>query len=388
MSSLVTLSLSFLLKRHVYELFLYLHRAVTIILVVALWQHVNAQQNLSRILLITAFGTFLVSTTSQSARQIYKNSSWDRYRARFVRISEIRRYDESVIVELKLSRPWKIQPGEYLYLSLLTRKYLSFLQRHPFVITWWESEHDKEQTQIIYIMIDPQRGWTKTMHTYSSVFKDKIAWLDGPFGHSYQLEEYGTVILFASGNGIFAQLPLLKGLVERSKFAAVKTRRIKLVWQTDTYHEQLRQWMQSLLMDEMVHIEVSDAFGGDTGKHCLHIQLLDISVHRKASLQEAGSDSKIYNMGRRVRIINDVPDVGKYIQLELEKPRESIAVTGKWPLRVSDVLFLDPNLVSGDQQLRHDVRQQVLQVKRNDVCFWELDYQPVYTNKHKGGTAA
>lgn len=259
MSALIALTLSFLIKKYVYELFLYTHRAVTITLVVALWEHVHAKQTLSRILLIGAFGAFLVLLASQMVRQIYNNSAWCRHGIQLVRISQIRQYDESLILELKLSRPWKIKPGEYIHLSLLTLKYLSFLQRHPFVITWWDSMHDREKTQIIYVMIDPQRGWTKSIYTHPSYFKDKIAWLDGPFGRSYRFGEYGTVILFASGNGIFAQLPLLKGLVEGSKSAAVKTRRIKLIWQTDKYHGQLQEWIQSILSDERVDTEVSHA---------------------------------------------------------------------------------------------------------------------------------
>ena len=71
------------------------------------------------------------------------------------------------------------------------------------------------------------------------VFENQPAWLDGPFGSSYRLEEYSMVMLFASGNSIFAQLPLLKGLANGLKRSAVKTRRVKLIWHTEVYYKQL-----------------------------------------------------------------------------------------------------------------------------------------------------
>lgn len=42
--------------------------------------------------------------------------------------------------------------------------------------------------------------------------------------------------------------------------------------------------------------------------------------------------------------------------------------------------------VSGHGQLRHDVRRGIIQAKEHNVRLFELDYQPVYKNKHRGGT--
>ena len=149
---------------------------------------------------------------------------------------------------------------------------MSVFERHPFVVTWWENADDngentdsKEENadvnykaQVLYVMIYPQQGWTQSVMARQSVFTDQVAWLSGPFGLPYRLEEYGTVILFASGNGIFAQLPLLKRLAEGLKCSASKTRRVKLVWQTDIFHKQLEEWMHSILRDDEVGSEVSD----------------------------------------------------------------------------------------------------------------------------------
>jgi NAD(P)H-flavin reductase len=75
-------------------------------------------------------------------------------------------------------------------------------------------------------------------------------WLDGPFGTGYNLSEYGVVLLFASGTGVFACLPLIKGLIEEAKIGATKARKIKLIWQTNEFHDKLQEWMQSILDDK------------------------------------------------------------------------------------------------------------------------------------------
>ena len=118
-------------------------------------------------------------------------------------------------------------------------------------------EHGK--AQVLYVMIDPQQGWTQSAMARQSVFTNQIAWLGGPYGLPSRLEEYGTVILFASGHGIFAQLPLLKGLAEGIKRSAVKARRVELIWQTDVFHKQLQEWMHSILRDDKVDNEVGDS---------------------------------------------------------------------------------------------------------------------------------
>ncbi|KAK3045382.1 hypothetical protein LTR09_012999 [Extremus antarcticus] len=85
---------------------------------------------------------------------------------------------------------------------------------------------------------------------HEDTFENQVAWLDGPFGSPYRLEEYSTVVLFASGSGIYAQLPLLKDLATGMKASAIRTRRVKLVCQAESSNEQLQEWMHEILSDE------------------------------------------------------------------------------------------------------------------------------------------
>ena len=114
---------------------------------------------------------------------------------------------------------------------------------------------------VLYVMIDPQHGWTRSFLAQHSAFENQVAWLDGPFGSSYRLEEYSTVILFASGNGIAAQLPLLRGLAAQLTDSAFQIRRVKLVWQTENSNEQLQEWMHEILRDEELDSDVGTRSG-------------------------------------------------------------------------------------------------------------------------------
>lgn len=171
---MLALSILPLIRRYGYEIFLWLHRATAMTFLIALWQHVRSSRTLSRILLIVVFGGLLASTTYQSLKQMYNNTTWDKHGIRTVHTLEARRCGNRSIVKIQLSRPWKIQPGEFIYLRLLTMKSASIFQTHPFVITWWEGdnalednksmEYDRNnanKARIIYVMIDPQHGWTR-----------------------------------------------------------------------------------------------------------------------------------------------------------------------------------------------------------------------------------
>ena len=93
----------------------------------------------------------------------------------------------------------------------------------------------------------PQQGWTHKVASIRVDLLDKAVWMGGPFGRRYRLEEYDFALLFASGDGIFAQLPLMKSLVART----ARTK-IKLVWWTDDLHlhTQLGEWIQTILEDD------------------------------------------------------------------------------------------------------------------------------------------
>lgn len=289
-ATLLALSILPLIRRFGYEAFLTLHRALMMTLLVALWHHIGPRQTLSRILLEAGLATLLASIGMQAARQVYKNTSWTGCKVQIVHTSTGRRCGDTLIVRIALARPWRIQPGNYIHLRLLTLKFASLLQSHPFVITWWDdveetkdaiaevephagtNRHPPSQhagkAQVLYVMIDPQRGWTRRVMGFHRIFDNRAAWLAGPFGSAYRLEQYSTVMLFASDSGIFAQLPLLKGILLALRRSPSRTKKVRLIWQTDVYHEQLQEWMHDILRDDKLDKDVGNKLRVDARFYC------------------------------------------------------------------------------------------------------------------------
>ncbi|KAI0190540.1 hypothetical protein F4808DRAFT_465644 [Astrocystis sublimbata] len=75
------------------------------------------------------------------------------------------------------------------------------------------------------------------------------ALIEGPYGRSLSLGEYGTVLLLATGVGIAGQLPYVKELLELYKNCQAKTRRVVLFWELDTevHRHWVKDWMDELL---------------------------------------------------------------------------------------------------------------------------------------------
>lgn len=238
------------MRRHAYELFLRTHLILSAILGAAIWIHVWTPQGLIKILLITASGCFVGSFLYRWCVQLYRNISPSNLG--FIRIATASRVDDGLMLELRLSRPWIIEPGHYIYLTLLTTGALSLVQRHPFVITWWKNDINPGSvySNIVNIMIAPRNGWSRRIVEHTGSLHDTRSWLDGPYaGLRYDLHQYGCVLLFASGTGMFAILPFVKHLIKLTQDSAANTRRIKLVWHTDQKQAitQIATWMQDLL---------------------------------------------------------------------------------------------------------------------------------------------
>ncbi|KAM3066520.1 hypothetical protein ACMFMG_012018 [Clarireedia jacksonii] len=59
------------------------------------------------------------------------------------------------------------------------------------------------------------------------------AFFEGPYGRPIGAEEFGTVILYATGIGIGAQLATVKHLLESREAGTAKTQRVTLLWEVD-----------------------------------------------------------------------------------------------------------------------------------------------------------
>jgi len=154
--------------------------------------------------------------------------------------AHITHVDDTVKIRLSLSRPLRVEPGQYICLWIPIVSFGSFLQSHPFTVTSWS----EEKQDSLDILIQPRRGLTQRLLEYSKAAQKVseragpvppcLCLFSGPHGTSASVGHYETVLMVASGFGIAAQLPYLKKLIYGYNTCTSQTRRVHLVWQLET----------------------------------------------------------------------------------------------------------------------------------------------------------
>ncbi|CAN9290163.1 unnamed protein product [Alternaria alternata] len=139
----------------------------------------------------------------------------------------------SLQVKVKLPRPWKVRPGQYVYLTMMRPGFFSILQRHPFMVAGSEAQdHDFQ------LRIQPRAGFTSRLWTRTlGGTREFSAFVEGPYGHGFDLQNFGTVVLFASGIGIVGHLAYIQKLVLDYRQSKTKTRDLLVVWHVDNKYQ-------------------------------------------------------------------------------------------------------------------------------------------------------
>jgi predicted ferric reductase len=235
---LILLSHPFL-RRPSYEIFLRIHQSLALLFAYSVWRHLGLKSIWPKLwrfpqLYVYIFTwMFLCTFLLQLVTITYRN--WpvlSRYS-----LAHITHVNDTVKISLKLSRPLKFEPGQYICLWIPTVSVGAFLQSHPFTITSWST---KKQDSLD-LLIQPREGLTKRLLEYSKkpqkvgqIYKSCPAFFTGPHGTSASVEKYETVLMVATGFGIAAQLPYLKKLIYGYNTCTSQTRRVHLVWQLET----------------------------------------------------------------------------------------------------------------------------------------------------------
>jgi hypothetical protein len=348
----------------------------TITLVVALWMHIDAKQSGSRAFLVAGLGLYLSTWLFQLGRALYINigvrknikrnddlsKSSDLNNTNSGNFSSLLRinyldkiaFDEDFwVLRIRLARNTSIQPGAYVFLTLWTFSHASILQRHPYVVIWREDPNVGQSN--IYLLIKSRKGWSKTY--FGSLLKrqkreieakdagentrgghiemgNMKVWLSGPYGRSYEsgscdLSNYDHVLLLAQDMGISSLLPLMRNLVEKWNSSVIRTRRVKLVWDTKgIYLNQVMKWVNDLLAQEIVSEYERVPSNDKSGSTPRHVPFLEICMHVPKSQLPNDSKSERYKKSRLSW--SDQPvGVGSYIDEEAEGRTKKVAVVGK-----------------------------------------------------------
>jgi predicted ferric reductase len=231
-------------RRRFYEVFQKLHLILAATLMAAIYLH-SASKNIFRVPICYLFATICLQISIGAlriGRTIYRNI---KHRTPLslatIRTITYKRKSgnktreipvlDAVHVHIRLARPWTWRAGQWVYLSIPGVSRTSFVQSHPFFVSWWY--RDSKGDNNIVLIIEKRKGFTKDLVSVDP-HSEMRAIVEGPYGRELHLELYGTVLLFATGIGIAGQLPYVTQLLEGYHNYEVKGRRIALFWEMDS----------------------------------------------------------------------------------------------------------------------------------------------------------
>jgi predicted ferric reductase len=226
-----------------------LHYALALFAAFALWRHLTIRKAFAHTYLIFAVAILLGTTLLRWTLNIFRNLVYGKRLAR----GYISQVSGAIEVHITVPRPWKVRAGQYIYLCL-PRVGHSFLQSHPFMITWWFSNIHGNADQLV-LLIEPKSGFTAELQHHQES-EPLLAWIDGPYGQEREIGDYGSVVMFATGMGIAAHMPYLKELIHGRQECKVRTGRISLIWQLDRESDQdwVQKWMDELLQADSSYV--------------------------------------------------------------------------------------------------------------------------------------
>jgi predicted ferric reductase len=165
-------------------------------------------------------------------------------------IEDIRNERDYLKVSVRLPRPWKVKPGQYVYLTTMRSGFFSIFQRHPFMVADSVRLEDKDPEYDFEMLIRPATGFTgRLLRTSVGGATQFSALIEGPYGHGFDLHNFGTVVLLASGMGIVGHLPYIQELVQYHSRSKTKTRDILLIWSVEkkTQRDLVSNFINSML---------------------------------------------------------------------------------------------------------------------------------------------
>ncbi|KUL81281.1 hypothetical protein ZTR_09810 [Talaromyces verruculosus] len=249
------------IRRHIFEVFLRTHQVLAYLLLYATWRHVPSGERLSRICIVTTFVLLSIALVLQLGILIYRNRifslhGWPRARASCNRPKIEGKDDSDVIIQVRvaLTRPVRIEAGQYINLWMPSMTWWSWAQVHPFMVTSWS--HSAQET--LDILIQPRRGFSRELLKHARAAPQGSAslraFIIGPHGMSNKVDRYESVVLVANDFGIAAAIPYLKKLVYSYNTSASRTRRVHLVWEVDNLDIAIavQATLNSLLEDDIL----------------------------------------------------------------------------------------------------------------------------------------
>ena len=221
---MLALAILIVFRHYQHELFQKSHYFMAIAILYTAWRHLDDAPRSRRLFVYLAAGVFVILVLLRISRLLLRNVT----RSKAGGSTVVTQIQDTVRVQIKVPRPWKIRAGQYVYIWMSGVSFWSTFQSHPFVISWWDDVQGKGVN--IYLLISPRSGFTGKLlrHTGSRALS---CWIDGPYGLWLNAADYGSVLMFATGIGIAAQVPYVKEILQMRRESKARTQNISLIWQ-------------------------------------------------------------------------------------------------------------------------------------------------------------
>ena len=218
------------------------HRATALAIIVSLWFHtLPANKTIFKVYIISA-GTILIGLNTVYLISFLLNN----YRCAPIELevkisagSEVGPHIDTELgveshslsekhVTLVTTFPGriKVKAGQHVLLYVPS---LTGLQSHALPICWWAQNSGMS----LDFLVEPGHQLARALAR--SPRDHTRAYFTGPHGHATGMDDYGSVVLIATGYGISAQLSHVKQLIEARDNGTSRTRQIHLIWQFETW---------------------------------------------------------------------------------------------------------------------------------------------------------
>jgi predicted ferric reductase len=234
------------------------HFALAILAAVMLWLHIPFALSYNTICLIVASSIFIFHLVVFLTRFGVRNfAAW-----KPLSTAEVIKHEGAVELVISPARPWKVLPGQYVYISapaVRIRSFAdpftmvrSFMEAHPFTVIWWEEGTDGKAEQFS-VLVKAESGFTKALA--ETTHRQLRLCIDGPYGVSRNFDKYNSIhnsiLMIATGVGIAAHIPYVKHLID--SFPSVELnkdqeprRRIYIVWEVEEECKSLSHTLKTL----------------------------------------------------------------------------------------------------------------------------------------------
>ena len=134
---------------------------------------------------------------------------------------------------------WQIQAGQHVQLWMPRSGYRSVLHLPLFYVAHWEDcraqiQDESSKTRRLHFAIRHRPGLTRRLALDTLSCKPNLSvHVFGPFGHTLDFGQYGTVLFVVEDIGLLRILPLLRQLVHASCNRANTVRRLEVLWNVE-----------------------------------------------------------------------------------------------------------------------------------------------------------